>query len=270
MVIETKTYGAIRCISSPRSHLPELNENLGGRFRRPYGVYILWCSGKGRPHVYVGLSGIRGARQRGDLRNRLSSHAANDEYLQGWTHCFVVIGKNQNLTPQRIRYIEARLLSLGDEANRCALTNVDRNIEQGEMRTAAKEQFLDDTLKCLEKFGVDWFSKQPSQKHNGLDFGQVGRSENRPSSPKALCLKSKGIIAHGYAHRTSFVVLKGSQAVIRQAASCPISISGLRNDLRRKGILDSEFRFTQDHIFNSRSQASKVVLANSNDGSGWR
>lgn len=275
MVNKINTSGAVKCISSPRSQIFELKETLKKEFPKAHGVYVLWHSGKEKqlPQVYVGLSGRKGPRQGADLCDRLSQHDSDDKYLPGWTHCFVVIGKNRNLTPDRIKYIEARLLSLGREANRCRLTNIDRNIKQSKKRTAAKEQFLDDTLKCLEKFSVDWFSKQPSRKCKGLDFEQVSRSENRPSSPKALCLKSKGITAHGYEHRTGFIVLKDSQAVKQVVDSIQPGTYNLRKKLiQRRKFKDSGSVYVlgEDHTFTSRSAASKALLGNANDGSGWK
>lgn len=253
-----KTSEKIKVYVFRRPHLRADIRNWDGIDRN--GVYAIWGpqKSKKRPPIYVGS---------GNVQTRLYAHHDNKSYWRNGEGIAIVSSGNRDLNQRQIQYLEHRLAQLIREAE-CWDLRTERTPRIRRI-SKANEDYLKDILVCLDGLSVNLLSKQPTQESNNF----IQTRDDAPilrSSGKTLCLKSKGITAYGYEPPTGFVVLKGSQTVKQQARSCPSSISGIRKNLRQKGVLDTRYRFTQDHLFNSRSQASKVVLANSNDGSGWK
>ena len=104
---EMETSGAIRCILSLRAELDGLVDMLKTERGRSNGVYILWRNSRGRqlPKVYVGVSGIG---EIADLTNRLPWHNNSGNERFGWTHCYVCLGKNRQLSKlgAGVKYLE--------------------------------------------------------------------------------------------------------------------------------------------------------------------
>ena len=92
------------------------------------------------------------------------------------------------------------------------------------------------------------------------------------SQTPLLTCQGKGVAATGYDTPQGFVVKAGSFASSEEAPSLKDyfpNLTRIRSDLVTRGVLVSEgnkFRFTQDYTFNSPSQASSVVFANSSNG----
>jgi hypothetical protein len=80
---------------------------------------------------------------------------------------------------------------------------------------------------------------------------------------------AKGVKATCYEDAKGFIVLKGSEAVLKETNSLNKYISASRKDLVEKGVLaliDSKYIFTQDYAFNSPSNASDLILGGSTNG----
>ena len=196
------------------------------------------------PRAYVG---------EGDtLLPRLDNHAKNKDF---WTHAIAFTSKDQNLNKAHVRYLEARLVGLANEAKRCELDNA--NSPQlpslSEADTADAELYLADVLLCLPVVGVNFFEK--------------------PSKPatqiKKLFLIAKGIQAEGYEASEGFVVRSGSQAVKPEVRSIHAYLSDLRKALLAKSILEDDrkaYRLVQDYIFSSPSTAAGVLLGRASNG----
>lgn len=210
------------------------------------GVYILWVPAESGqlPRAYVG---------EGDaLLPRLDSHAKNKDF---WTHAVAFTSKDQNLNKAHIQYLEARLVELAAEANRCDLDN--RNVPQvpalSDADAADAELYLADLLLCLPVVGLDFLMKPG------------GLMEPR----QALFLSVRGITAQGYEGAGGLVVRTGSQAAKEETPAIPAYLSDLRKALRRRGILRDEgttYRLTQDYSFNSPSNAAGVLLGRASNG----
>ena len=210
------------------------------------GVYVLWGPGRSEqlPRAYVGEGDV--------LLPRLDSHAKNKDF---WTHGIVFTSKDQSLNKAHVQHLEARLVRLADEAKRCELDNA--NIPQmpslSDADSADAELYLADMLLCLPVVGVSFFEKPREP---------AGKSQD-------LFLNAKGIQARGYEGTGDFVVRTGSQAVKDEVASISPSISDLRKALIKQGVLEdtgTAYRFVQDYIFNSPSNAASVLLGMRRNG----
>lgn len=226
------------------------------------------------PELYVG---------EGIVQNELRLYEENqDNQKPFWTNGIAIIANKGMLSKELVERLEARLIEiarLAHSAGTCKLHN--RHLNFPSRRWYSRDQKdLDYILVCLRKLVVNLSEKPGFQTVKSQDSYKTtkrnnftrtrGNSRISRVSEKILRLEGKGVEARGHKSGMGFAVLKGSQAVRHQARSCPPSFSDLRKALRRKGILDSRFRFTRDHTFNSPSQASKIIWGNSNDGSRWK
>ena len=213
---------------------------------RRAGVYILWGPGETgqMPRVYVG--------EGEDVTARLDQHAKTKDF---WTHAAVFTSKDQYLNKAHVRYLEARLVALANEAKRCELDN--GNAPQrpvlSEADAADAEAFLADMLLCLPLMGAGFFETIAGVRRGGRD----------------LLLEAKGIKARGVDTSEGFIVRKDSQAVKEEVRSIPPHLSELRRLLLKKGVLEDHgtvFRFMQDYSFNSPSTAAGVLLGRAANG----
>ena len=78
------------------------------------GVYVLvGPSESGElPLIYIG--------EADPIKDRLEIHHSKKNF---WTTAYGFVSKDTNLNKAHIQYLEARLISLAKEANRCALEN---------------------------------------------------------------------------------------------------------------------------------------------------
>jgi len=227
----------------PRSLFPEIRRRA--ELERT-GVYILWGpSESGRmPRVYVGEGdGVLG---------RLDQHSKIKDF---WTHAVVFTSKDQNLNKAHVQYIEARLITLANEAKRCELDNVNLSLlpSMSDADAADAEGFLSNILLCLPVVGVNLFEKAKAVSKSSCE----------------LLLKSKGIAANGADSPEGFVVRAGSTAVKEEVPSIHAYLVDLRRALIEKGVLGDEgdfYRLTQDYTFNSPSTAAGVLLGRSANG----
>ena len=210
------------------------------------GVYVLWGPGRSEqlPRAYVGEGDV--------LLPRLDSHAKKKDF---WTHGIVFTSKDQSLNKAHVQHLEARLVGLAAEAKRCELDNAN-NPQMPSLSDADKadaELYLADMLLCLPVVGVSFFEKPREP---------AGKSQD-------LFLNAKGIQARGYEGTGDFVVRTDSEAVKNEVASISPSISDLRKALIKQGVLEdtgTAYRFVQDYIFNSPSNAASVLLGMRRNG----
>lgn len=210
------------------------------------GVYILWeyVPQGYLPRVYIGESD--------SLKTRLNHHNNNKDF---WTHCVVFFSKDKFLDKANIRYLEARLVRLADEAKRCELAGVAvpkvPTLDQADEADA--ESYLRDMLLCLPVMGIRFFEKP-----------------DKPSDiTNILHLSGKGVEARGFEGSSGFTVLAGSQAVKETVPTIPGHLKELRHDLQKNGTLeekDSFFEFGQDYTFGSSSAAAGFVLGGAVSG----
>jgi len=188
---------------------------------------------------------------------RLSEHYANKDF---WTSAvFFVAGPGQ-LNKAHVQYLESRLVGRAKAAKRMLLDNGNIPAEPtlSEADRADMTVFLENILGILPVLGVHAFEQSPVS----LSKGQT----------TLLTCQGKGVTATGYDTPQGFVVKANSLASAEEAPSLKgyfPALSKLRTELVRNGVLvldQNRLRFTQDYTFNSPSQASSIVLANSSNG----
>jgi hypothetical protein len=242
-VVEKSNWTGLAVMSS-RLQYPDIRGR--DEFSRP-GVYLLVGPSEetgGVQKIYVGV---------GDAsRPRLDSHLSNKDF---WTHLILFTSKDGNLNTSHFRYIESRLVSLGNGAKRAEVENgTAPNLPQlAEADSADAEAFLADMLLIYPVLVVQAFELVPE-----------------PSLPSKRVYLS-GLDAQGQGEQTpdGFVVFEGSFARKDAVPSIPSSVEVTRDALKVQGILvedGSNLRFTQNYVFNSPSSAASVFLARSANG----
>lgn len=210
------------------------------------GVYVLAgpAAAGELPVVYVG---------EGDpVRPRLEQHATKKDF---WTSAVIFTGTDGALNKAHVQYLEARLLELAREARRCELENgnAPQRPSLSEADEAEAEAFLSEMLLCFPVIGLNAFERPESKGHD----------------VPALLLRAKGIRASGYESGEGFVVLAGSQAVTKEAASIHGYLTTMRANLLKNGVLIADgdaYRLSQDYVFTSPSTAAGVLLGSSSNG----
>lgn len=182
---------------------------------------------------------------------RLDQHAAKKDF---WTSVIFFISKDENLNKAHIQYLESKLITLAREAQRCELdnTNSPELPTLSEMDAADAEGFLAEMILCLPILGVTAFSRPETA-----------------SREKLLYIKARGIKAQGHETNEGFLVLKGSTSSITQTPSAHQYITNLRDNLRKRGILQKKREFyvlTENYTFNSPSTAAAVMTGRNENG----
>lgn len=235
-----------KAIAGPRS---ELDGVLARDEAAKSGVYFLSGidSESGKPAVYVG--------EAESIRDRLRGHLDKDF----WNHVVFFISKDENLTKAHIRYLEGRLIEQARAAGRAMVMNDQSSgAKLPESDREDMEIFLDRIHQLMPVLGADAL----------LPIGQApeGQAEKR-----LLFCEIKGLKATGHLTPDGFVVLKGSQAVLKERASAhhwPYTLA-TRKKLIDDGTLVEDgdhLKFTRDAEFSSPSAAATVVQGGSANG----
>lgn len=232
----------------PRALFPEVKPRE--EFGRT-GVYLLLGprdDGEGEM-IYIG--------QGDPVRPRLESHYSKKDF---WTRAlFFVTGASGGLNSAQVGYLEARLIELAREAKRARLDNSKNENPPtlSEADRADMEVFLSNLLQILPLLGIGAFGRPLAKK---------------PVKSSRLHLEGKGVTAEGYESSGGFVVMEGSEVVVKTVPSMKKHVGGmyeLRRELIESGVIDSgsePFRFVQDYTFSSPSTAAAVVLGRSANG----
>lgn len=228
-----------KAVAGPRSQIDDvLKRDEAGK----PGVYFL--SGidpeSGKSNVYIGEAEV--------IRKRIKDHLGKDY----WTSITFFVSKDENLTKAHIRYLEGKLIERAKSTGRARLEN---NASSGshlpESDTADMDIFLSRMEQLMPILGQDFL--KPVTHGPALD-----------KEASMLICEIKGLRATGRQTENGFVVLKGSEAVLRER---PSSLkykygSNLRESLIKESILiqsGDRFVFKQDHEFSSPSAAAAVV-----------
>jgi predicted GIY-YIG superfamily endonuclease len=216
-------------------------------FGRP-GVYVLRGLGDdGQMRVYIG--------EADELRSRINQHFSGSASKEFWERAVAFTSKDENLNKAHVRFLEARLVALGQKAKRAKLENSTAPAlpALSEYDRAEAEAFLEEMLVIYPLLGIDAFAPPPKQAD--------------PS--KLLHLRGRGVIARGHDAAEGFIVFEGSTAAVAEAAYLHDYVRKLRAALRSTGVLieaDSGLRLTQDYTFNSPSTAAAVLLGRTGNG----
>lgn len=248
-----------RSLAGPRSKLTEMLKR--DECVRRTGIYFLIGvdPSSSKRTVYIGESE--------NLAKRLAQHARpeNQGGKEFWDYVCVFSSKDENITKAHAKYLEAVLVRLAKEANRCYLVN----------NTQPEEPSLPEADQSDMRFFVDQIRMVlPSL---GFDFLRVARSQfvdqeanNEGENPIYIIESRKhGLSAQASEDGSDFTVLKGSMARATWEGTKG-GYGSLHAELCDKGILELDSsgtrRFTQDYSFSSPSAAAAVVFGRSSNG----
>ena len=235
-----------KAVAGPRS---ELDGVLAREEATKSGVYFL--SGidpeSGKSALYIG--------EAESIRDRLRGHLDRDF----WNHVIFFTSKDENLTKAHIRYLEGRLIEQAKAAGRAVVMNGQSSGSRlPESDREDMEIFLERIHQLMPVLGADAL----------LPIGAMPESQ---TEKQILVCEIKGLRATGHLSPTGFVVLKGSQAVLKERASAHQYPNTLAS---RKRLIDDgtlvqdgdHLTFTRDTEFSSPSAAATVVHGGSANG----
>ncbi|GHV00093.1 hypothetical protein FACS1894211_06700 [Clostridia bacterium] len=230
-------------IAAPFSRLDDLKKR--DELKRS-GVYILLGENK----AYIGEAETIVERWR-DPKHEI--------FTDKYDKVIVVTSKDQNLTKGHIKYIEAKLLELGEKAKRTTLEN--RTSQQKQLHNLPEsdisdmENFLQKLSVVLPTIGVEIF-KQTKDKTVEESTGE----KSKVNSP-VFEYKGKGFASTAQIIDDEFTLLEGSK--LRKKWEGVSKVHGdARKALIEKGVIldDGEtLTLTQNFGFSSPSYAASVV-----------
>lgn len=188
------------------------------------------------------------------MLTRLKQHLKDQLY---WSECIVVISKDNLLNKAHVKFLENKFYILAKTAGRSVVINstVPTCSSLSEYDEAMLLEFISNTKLLVNTLGYKIFdtiedSSIKKQNSKILFYIQAARGAD-----------AKGVIV-----ADGFAVLKDSAIATTTVPSMPDSLIRLRNELIENGIIDSNFRFSKDHIFTSPSLAAAVVMGRSANG----
>lgn len=228
-----------KAVAGPRS---EFEGVIGREESASSGVYFLTGNDpeSGKSALYVG--------EAENIRDRVKAHLEKDF----WNQIVYFISKDENLTKAHIRYLEGKLIEQARQANRALVMNGQSSgAKLPESDREDMEVFLEKIYQLLPVLGVE------------LLVTATGKAATDTEKELLYC-EIKGLKAKGHLTPSGFLVLKGSQAVLKERASSqkypwPLNI---RQRLKDEGVLSTfkdHFVFTRDEEFSSPSAAAAVV-----------
>jgi len=236
-----------KAVSGPRSEFDkvlEREESVGA------GVYFLTGIDpeSNRSAIYIGEAEC--------IKDRVKSHLSRDF----WNNITFFITKDENLTKAHIKYLEGRLIDIARDAERSIVINSQGSgAKLPESDREDMEIFLEKMQQVLPVLGVEVFLDKSSSTVHGKQKKEL------------LSCNIKDLTATGYLTPNGIVVLKGSQAVLKERASAQKwpSVLVQRNRLIEENALvekDSSYIFEKDVEFSSPSSAAATIHGGSANG----
>lgn len=228
-----------KAVAGPRS---EFDGILSREESASSGVYFLTGADpeSGKPAIYVG--------EAESIRDRIKAHLEKDF----WNQIVFFTSKDDNLTKAHIRYLEGKLIEQSRKTGRSVVTNGQSSgARLPESDREDMEIFLEKIYQLLPVLGVELLVAAAAM--------AIGESEQ-----KKLFCDIKGVKAEGHLAPSGFVIIKGSQAVLKERASSqkwPWALN-MRLRLKEEGVLeqkDDYLVFTRDAEFTSPSSAAAVI-----------
>ncbi len=183
-----------------------------------------------------------------NIRDRAKAHLEKDF----WNQIVYFISKDENLTKAHIRYLEGKLIEQARQANRALVINGQNSgAKLPESDREDMEVFLEKIYQLLPVLGVELLVTAADKAVTGAE-------------KEMLYSEIKGLKARGRLTPNGFLVLKGSQAVLKDRASSqkyPWPFN-MRQRLKDEGVLcvsENHLVFTRDEEFSSPSAAAAVV-----------
>ena len=245
-----------QAIACPRSRLFEL-QNWDETKRS--GIYFLVSSQNSnqRTIAYVGESE--------NVFTRLASHEKEKDF---WNEVIIFTSKDENLTKGHIKYLEARIIEITKEVNRCDLENNTAPTPSGLPRsdTDSMEEFLVAIKMILGTLGHRFMEPIP-RKYSDSDTGSsLQKSEIRG---ELLHFKYKNLKADGVLTDEGFIIYADSQITKEVQPSTPSFVQGMRDRLIAEKVLIDDgkcYLLKENILFNSPSQAASFTAGSSRNG----
>lgn len=235
-----------KAVAGPRS---ELDGVLSREEAAKSGVYLLTGvdPDSGKPALYIG--------EAESVRDRLRGHLDKDF----WNHAVFFVSADEHLTKAHVRYLEGRLIEQAKSAGRSQVINSQGSGSKlPESDREDMEIFLDKIHQLLPVLGVD-------------ALVPIGSPATGRSVEQILVCEIKGLKATGHLTPNGLVVLKGSQAVLKERSSAekfPTAIAPRRQLIEDGTLRESgdHFVFGRDAEFTSPSAAATVIHGGSANG----
>ena len=250
--------GRIMCeLSNWNGRVYKISRNeLGAFSERPdaenTGVYFLL--GKDEDNVdtlYVG--------EAEKMLTRLKQHLRDTLY---WSDCIIVVSKDNLLNKAHVKFLENKFYGLAKTTGRSTVINntVPTCSSISEYDEAMLLEFINNAKLLVNTLGYKIFDTIEDSSVKQMDdqilfYIQAARGAD-----------AKGVIV-----ADGFAILKGSAIATSTVPSMSESLIHLRSELMSKGIIDSKFHFSKNHIFTSPSLAAAIVMGrNANGRTEWK
>lgn len=256
-IFEGNPNGRIMCeLSNWNGRIYKISRNELAEFAqrddsKNTGVYFLF--GKDASNfdtVYVG--------EAEKMFTRLKQHLKEDY----WYDCVVVISKDNLLNKAHVKYLENKFYNIAQATGRANVLNstIPTCSSISEYDEAMLTEFISNTKLLINTLGYKTFD---SIEDSSLKFG--------PEQLLFYITNSRGANAKGVIVPDGFAVLKDSKIASSTVPSMSEPLIKLRDSLLEKGIINSAYVFTKDHIFTSPSLAAAVVMGrNANGRTEWK
>lgn len=248
-----------KLLVSPRTKLAELAKR--NEITRA-GIYVL-----AGPDPDNSLGEIVYVGEGDNVFKRIASHDKDDK-KEFWTRCVAVISKDLNLTKAHVRYLESRLISMGNATGRAKIHNgtAPPLPPMPEAVVADMEGFLTHIELVLPVLGFDFIKPRPVVKTS---------VEASASNSPIFEYLSGDASAKAQEIDGEFVVLKGSTALATPKSSWT-GYRGLHDQLVEEQKLvqlpDRPLYVSAENVpFKSPSAAAVIVNAgNTNGRTAWK
>lgn len=250
--------GRIMCeLSNWNGRVYKISRNeLGAFSERPdaenTGVYFLL--GKDENNVdtlYVG--------EAEKMLTRLKQHLRDTLY---WSDCIIVVSKDNLLNKAHVKFLENKFYRLAKTAGRSTVINntMPTCSSISEYDEAMLLEFISNAKLLVNTLGYKIFDT--------IEDSSVKQMDEQITF---YIQAARGADAKGVIVADGFAVLEGSAIATSTVPSMSESLIHLRGELMSKGIIDSKFHFSKDHIFTSPSSAAAIVMGrNANGRTEWK
>jgi hypothetical protein len=240
-----------KAVAGPRSQLEDIlkREEAG----KP-GVYFLTGVNpeSGKDRVYIGEAEV--------IRNRIKGHLERDF----WKTIVYFVSKDENLTKAHIKYLEGKLINTARSVGRFELENAQSSGSHlPESDAADMDVFLFRMEQLLPLLGQEFLKP-------------VVKNEAKSKKANLLYCVIKNLKAIGRQTDNGFVVLKGSEAVLKERPSTQKYqyAANLRASLIKEEIIaekSDRWVFLSEYEFSSPSAAAAVVHGGQANGlTSWK
>jgi hypothetical protein len=235
----------VKAIVFPRNKIQEVAKREMVSYT---GLYFLFGQSEddAKPLVYIG--------EGENCFKRILSHNRKKDF---WTHCVIVTTKTDEYTKTDAKFLEHFCLEKAKEVGRYNIEN-DTGSKQPSLSESRRFDLLDNFETAnilLATLGYSVF-EATSKKANNSD--------------NVFSIKRVGALAMGEYTDEGMVILKGSEARIKESLSFSNTLSILRQNLLKEGVLTKKneklYVFTQNYVVGAPSKASDLIIGNSTNG----